>query len=91
MRTKMTVVEGTKPCYFQKPLNKQRQVKTSTICLHRKDKIRSANSPFLLPHITYSRDGENFLINQRNSCWVIISFILMTSLTEKALTLQREI
>ena len=27
----------------------------------------TANSPFLLPHITYIRDGENFLIYQRNS------------------------
>ena len=46
------------------------------------------NSPFLLPHVTFSRDRENFFIHQRNSCWVIISFILMT---EKALILQREI
>ena len=51
----------------------------------------TANYPFVLPHITYSRDGESFLIYQRNSCWVIISCILMTSLTEKALILQREI
>ena len=43
---------------------------------------------FLLPHITYSRDGENFLIYQRNSCWVIISLVLMTSVIERALILQ---
>ena len=29
---------------------------------------KTAISPFLLPHIPYSRDGENFLIFQRNSC-----------------------
>ena len=54
----------------------------------------TANSPFVLPHITSSRDVENFAINQRNSCLAIImmiSFILMTSLTEKALIVQREI
>ena len=47
----------------------------------------AANSPFLLPHIVESRDRENCLTYQRKSCWVIKSFILMTSLTEKALIL----
>ena len=51
----------------------------------------TVNSPFLLPHITNNRGGDNFLIGQRNSCWMIISFILMTSLTERALNMQREI
>ena len=51
----------------------------------------TANSPFLLLHITYSRRGENFLIYQQISCWVIKSFILMTSLTKNAFMLQREI
>ena len=51
----------------------------------------TANAPFLLLHITYSRDGGNFLSHRQNSCWVIISFILMTSLTERALMLQGEI
>ena len=51
----------------------------------------TANSPFFLPHIGYSRDGETFLIYQRNSCLVITSFILMTSMTGNALILQREI
>ena len=45
-------------------------------------KQHTANSPFVLPHIAYSKDGENFLFYQRNSCCVIISFILMNSLTE---------
>ena len=49
----------------------------------------TANYPFLLPHITYSRDKETFLINQGNSRWVIICFSLMTSLIEEALILQR--
>ena len=51
----------------------------------------TASSPFLLPQITYSRDGENFLIYQWNSRWVIISFTFITYLTEKALILRREI
>ena len=41
--------------------------------------------------IAYRRDGTNFLIDQRSSCSVIISFILMTFLTERVLILQREI
>ena len=49
----------------------------------------TANSPFLFSHITYSRDGENLLIYQRKSCWVIMSFIIRTSLTEKALALAK--
>ena len=44
-----------------------------------------------LSHITYSKDGENFFIYQRNSRWVIIFFVLMTSLSEEALIAQREI
>ena len=52
---------------------------------------RSANSSFLSPHITYRRGGENFVIYQSNPCWVITSVTLMTSLTEKALILQRGI
>ena len=51
----------------------------------------TANSPFLLPHITHDRDGENLLIFQRNSYRVIISFIPMTSLTENAFIIKREI
>ena len=43
------------------------------------------------PYFTYSRSWQNFFIYQYNSWWVIISFILMTSLTENALLLQREI
>ena len=50
----------------------------------------TASSSLSLSHITYSRDGENFLLYQRNSCWVIISFILMTFLSDRALILQRE-
>ena len=53
--------------------------------------LHTANSPFLLPPITYSRDDDNFFIYRQNSCSVIIPYILMTSLTEKVLTLQREI
>ena len=48
-------------------------------------KHHTANSLFLLPLITYRRDGENFLIYQRNSCLVIIFFILVTSLTKNVL------
>ena len=52
---------------------------------------RTANSPFSSPHITYSSDRENLVIYQRSSCWVMVSFILMTSLIENALILQREV
>ena len=51
--------------------------------------ISNITLPILLSRITYSRDGENFLIHQWNSCWVIISFVFMTSLTEKALIIWR--
>ena len=49
----------------------------------------TANTPFLLQHISCSTDRESVLFHQQNSSLVIVSFVLTTSVPEE-LTLPRE-
>ena len=60
---------------IRKPANKVRTHASIAVHSHVEPFVfqhQTANSPFLLSHITYGRDGENPLIYQRNSCWVIM-------------------
>ena len=66
------------------------------VCLQEGDEVRechyaNTNSPYLSPYIYYSRSREKMLKYQVNSHCMIISFILITLLKDKALILKRHL